>query len=220
MCPRRAFVEFHRRRPCFRPRVPLTCCGGSTAFTSSGSSFQPKKHPPMEARRSCGASGRAGNKWAGVAWGWNGFVLPHKNSPTIAPERTKNNPKNQPRYTHSMAFLPPTPGCKNTLKHFSHQIPLSRLEEQVEIVMHLIHLPEIHQEPQATVLELRQAVQMRGLEPFEYIARVNVLQQALMACLLEVGDVILVGSPEESQPVGEELFAVQIAIDEVEEGLT
>uniref|UniRef100_A0A0A9G5U3 Uncharacterized protein n=1 Tax=Arundo donax TaxID=35708 RepID=A0A0A9G5U3_ARUDO len=147
------------------------------------------------------------------------YVYLHAFPARILQSMLLNQPRTSPDIHIPWLFcLPPAPCCKNTMEHLSHQVPLRRLQEHVEVIVHLVHLPEIHQEPQAAVLQLRQPVQVRGLEPLEHVAGVNVLQQAFMARLLEVGDVVLVGGPEEGQPVGEELFAVQIAIDVVEEG--
>lgn len=112
---------------------------------------------------------------------------------------------------------PSTPRRKNALKHFSHQVPVRHLKERVEFILHLVHLPELDQEPEAAILEPLQPVQVPRLEPLDHVPSVDVLEQALEARLLEVGDVILVRGAEEGQPVREELLAAQVAVDVVEE---
>lgn len=120
---------------------------------------------------------------------------------------------------NAMACLPPTPRCEDAMEHLGHEVALRRLQEHVEVVVHLVHLPEVHQEPQAAALELWQPIQVRGLESLQHIARVNILEQALVAGFLQVGDVVLVGGPEECQPVREELLLAQVTVDVVEEGV-
>nr|ACN26286.1 unknown [Zea mays] len=116
--------------------------------------------------------------------------------------------------------LPPAPRGKNAMEHLGHEFPVGRLQERVEVVVvHLVHLPEVHKEPQAAALEPRQPVQVRRLQPLQHVARVDVFQQALVAGLPEVADVVLVGGAEERQPVRQELLAAaHVAVDVAEEG--
>ena len=142
-----------------------------------------------------------------------------KNHPNNAADSEPTNPDEHLQGCHAMPCLPPAPRCKDAMEHLGHEVPLRRLQEHVEVVVHLVHLPEVHQEPQAAALEPRQPVQVRGLEPLQHVASVDVLQQALVAGLLQVSHVVLVGRPEERQPVREELLAAQVAVDVVEEGV-
>jgi len=104
------------------------------------------------------------------------------------------------------------------MKDFSYKIAVRIQQEHIEVIPYLINLPKVYQIPQATTLQPWKSIQVSGLEPLEHILGINVLQKAFMAGLLEVINAVLVSCSKEGDAVSQELFALKVTVNVVEEG--
>lgn len=102
------------------------------------------------------------------------------------------------------------------MKNFRYQIPVSTLHKHIEIIPNIKYLTELHQIPHTTRFQLRQPIQRRTLQPLEHILGINILQKTLVAHLLQVADVVFIGSSEKCEAVGEKFFVLDAAVNVVQ----
>ena len=87
----------------------------------------------------------------------------------------------------------------------------------MHLIPHIINLAKHKQVGEAPFLEPLQLVEPRHMEPLQDVRRADVLQQSLLAAVLDVADPVLVGRRQQRQPVLPELPLLDRPVDEAQQ---